>query len=77
LLNKQENRIKLIDFGFIDEVAFRRTKIGSYAYMAPEITGDNNYNQKVDIWSLGVIVYEMLHNDLPFCSTKNFDEDLF
>jgi MAP/microtubule affinity-regulating kinase len=45
--------------------------------MAPEITGDNNYNQKVDIWSLGVIVYEMLHNDLPFCSTKNFDEDLF
>jgi serine/threonine protein kinase len=57
LLNKQEQRIKLIDFGFIDEVAFRRTKIGSYVYMAPEITGDNSYNQKVDIWSLGIIVF--------------------
>jgi serine/threonine protein kinase len=41
--------------------------------MAPEITGDNSYNQKVDIWSLGIIVYEMLHLDLPFCSTKKFE----
>ena len=72
LLNKQEQTVKLIDFGFIDEVGFRRTKIGSFHYMAPEITGDNTYNQKVDIWSLGVIVYEMLHQDLPFCSRKSF-----
>jgi serine/threonine kinase 33 len=77
LLNKQEQTIKLIDFGFIDEVAFRRTKIGSFHYMAPEITGDHNYNQKVDIWSLGIIVYEMLHQDLPFCSRKEFDEEEF
>lgn len=35
LVNKQLQTIKLIDFGFVDEVAFRKTKIGSYHYMAP------------------------------------------
>jgi len=38
--------------------------------MAPEIDGETIYNQKADIWSLGVIAYEMLHLDTPFCSKK-------
>ena len=45
--------------------------------MAPEITGGDNYNYKVDIWSLGVVVYEMLHQDIPFLSRKNFDDKAF
>lgn len=42
--------------------------------MAPEITGDTTYNQKVDIWSLGIVVYEMFHQDIPFCSSKDFNQ---
>lgn len=45
--------------------------------MAPEVTGDDAYNQKVDIWSLGVIVYEMLHQDLPFCSYKKLEPEAY
>ena len=45
--------------------------------MAPEISGEDSYNHKVDIWSAGVIVYEMFHQDIPFLSRGNFEEKLF
>jgi len=45
--------------------------------MAPEISGDNNYNHKVDVWSVGIVAYEMFHQDLPFCERKIFDETVF
>jgi calcium/calmodulin-dependent protein kinase I len=45
--------------------------------MAPEITGEKTYNQKVDIWSLGIIVYQMLHQILPFCPSKDFSQVVF
>ncbi len=34
--------------------------------MAPEIFENEEYDQKVDIWSLGVLLYEMLHGVSPF-----------
>ena len=45
--------------------------------MAPEINGEDQYNYKIDIWSLGIVVYEMLHQDLPFLSRKKFDDSTF
>ena len=36
--------------------------VGSYRYMAPEIKLNNNYNYKIDIWSLGIIFYELFEN---------------
>jgi serine/threonine protein kinase len=73
----RENQVKIIDFGFCNEVRGRKTKIGTFFYMAPEITGDDIYSHKVDIWSIGIIVYEMLHQDIPFCSRKEFEENVF
>lgn len=45
--------------------------------MAPEINGDDIYNHKADIWSLGIVVYEMIHQDLPFCSKREFEQKTF
>jgi len=40
---------------------------GSMGYMAPEIlTHYTQYDQKVDVWSLGVILYILAVGDIPF-----------
>jgi len=56
-----------VDFGFADLTGARSTRLGTLIYMAPEISGVNNYNYKIDIWSLGIIAYEMFHQKHPFC----------
>ncbi|KAM3140557.1 hypothetical protein pb186bvf_007369 [Paramecium bursaria] len=59
--------VKLCDFGWSVEVEnnqYRDTMCGTFEYMAPEIT-KGKYNNKVDLWSLGVILYEMYHKKHP------------
>ena len=62
--------LKLIDFGLskvIDGDKNLKGAVGTTFYMAPEvITG--NYNEKCDIWALGVILYIMLCGKPPFYS---------
>ena len=40
--------------------------LGTAPYMAPEIIAEKNYDQKVDIWAIGVIAYEILFDRRPF-----------
>lgn len=40
--------------------------------MAPEIVNEEDHDQKVDIWSIGVLLYELLHSRTPF-QTQNID----
>ena len=42
-----------------------KTKIGTCFYMSPEVI-KGNYNEKCDIWSLGVLLFIMLSGRLPF-----------
>lgn len=62
-------QIKLCDFGFariIGEKSFRRSVVGTPAYLAPEVLRNRGYNRSIDMWSVGVIVYVSLSGTFPF-----------
>ncbi|XP_055012100.1 serine/threonine-protein kinase D3-like [Boleophthalmus pectinirostris] len=68
-------QVKLCDFGFariIGEKSFRRSVVGTPAYLAPEVVGLGGYNRSLDMWSVGVILYVSLSGTFPF----NEDEDI-
>ena len=50
-----------------------KTRTGTPYYASPEIWKDMTYDYKSDIWSLGVVLYEMAALHLPFCG-KSYDE---
>uniref|UniRef100_A0AAR2IWR6 Serine/threonine-protein kinase n=1 Tax=Pygocentrus nattereri TaxID=42514 RepID=A0AAR2IWR6_PYGNA len=68
-------QVKLCDFGFariIGEKSFRRSVVGTPAYLAPEVLLNQGYNRSLDMWSVGVILYVSLSGTFPF----NEDEDI-
>lgn len=67
-----EGKVKLGDFGFCKmlEMNMAQTMLGSPIYMAPEILKEEIYTLKADIWSLGVVLFEMLFGYCPFESSS-------
>ena len=60
------DEIKLIDFGLSDTTDHSLVDFaGTLIYVAPEVF-TNNYNNKCDIWSCGVIMYQLISGQLPF-----------
>jgi aurora kinase, other len=71
-----KNSVKLCDFGFsnyYDEE--RKTSCGTLEYLPPEIVRKQSYGTSVDIWSLGILLYEMFTGETPF-SDRNNDQIL-
>jgi len=74
------SNLKLIDFGYSEnkDKHYTRSSSGTVMYMASEVF-TMNYNEKVDIWSIGVILYLLLFKELPFSGKTSDDvvEDIF
>ena len=74
ILITSSNLAKICDFGWCAEGnSERSTYCGTLDYMAPEILKGYQYTNSVDVWALGVLLYEMLHGCPPF-NAKNDSE---
>ncbi|KAK2577124.1 hypothetical protein KPH14_003286 [Odynerus spinipes] len=72
-------QVKLCDFGFariIGEKSFRRSVVGTPAYLAPEVLRNKGYNRSLDMWSVGVIIYVSLSGTFPFNEEEDINEQI-
>ena len=71
----------MTDFGISKHLVFDPTNystsasfiLGSPIYMAPEILKYKKYDSKVDLWSMGIILFEMLTSKPPFIGVNHID----
>ncbi|KAF7837473.1 phosphoenolpyruvate carboxylase kinase 1-like [Senna tora] len=76
LFEGEPERLKLADFGSAEifkEGEKMRGVVGTPYYVAPEVVGGREYNEKVDVWSAGVILYIMLSGGPPFDGETEVD----
>ncbi|XP_052871589.1 LOW QUALITY PROTEIN: ovarian-specific serine/threonine-protein kinase Lok-like, partial [Anopheles cruzii] len=70
--DRERTLLKQPDFGlskFVDKNSMMRTLCGTPLYVAPEIlqtNGSGSYTRKIDIWSMGVVLFTMLSGNVPF-----------
>ncbi|XP_062062441.1 serine/threonine-protein kinase ULK3 isoform X3 [Lepus europaeus] len=76
LSSLERPHLKLADFGFAQHMSpwdEKHVLRGSPLYMAPEMVCRRQYDARVDLWSVGVILYEALFGKPPFAS-RSFSE---
>jgi serine/threonine protein kinase len=78
LLTSEKKILKIADFGFarrtVDNNIMYDTICGSPLYMDPKILNRECYNNQSDLWSIGLILYEMLYGYHPFKECKSIPE---
>jgi hypothetical protein len=68
LLN-EHNKIKLTDFGwsnYIEDSGVRSTYCGTPVYLAPEMIKESGHDHNLDIWCIGILMFELLTGTIPF-----------
>ncbi|CAG9315021.1 unnamed protein product [Blepharisma stoltei] len=67
LLIDGNDNIKICDFGWcVQSSEERKTFCGTLDYMAPEMVLSQGHSYQIDLWAIGVLLYEMLHGCAPF-----------
>ena len=76
LLKNNRKDLVLCDFGFARIKTVRRVKTicGSPLYMAPELLDEKTYTDIVDVWAIGMILYEMIYGKHPYKDCKDIDD---
>lgn len=68
--------VKIADLGFARELQYEElsdTICGTPLVMAPEVLNGRRYNHKADVWSLGIVFFEMLAGFTPFTGRDKAD----
>ena len=76
ILLDKDGRCKLADFGWANYdngEKIRESLCGTPEYLAPEIVNQNAHDKRLDIWALGILLFEMLTGRTPFilCGYNN------
>jgi hypothetical protein len=70
LIGDRGTKVKIADFGFSTQLTRqnekRKTALGTPYWMAPELIQGKNYDEKVDIWSTGIVLLEMMEGQPPY-----------
>ncbi|XP_043549318.1 mitogen-activated protein kinase kinase kinase 13 [Chiloscyllium plagiosum] len=69
VLVTHDDTVKISDFGTSKELSDKSTKMsfaGTVAWMAPEVIRNEPVSEKVDIWSFGVVLWELLTGEVPY-----------
>lgn len=70
------NVCKIADLGFakqVKEESMTTTVLGTGLTMAPEVHQEKAYGRKADIWSVGVVFYQLIYGDYPFKGMSDYD----
>lgn len=80
---EDETLVKVSDFGLsklVQNESVMKTMCGTLLYVAPEVLltgGRGEYTEKVDVWSLGVVLFCMLSGTMPFASSDQIKNASF
>lgn len=70
-----DGTIRIVDLGAASHISSKIEKhiLGTINYLAPEVVTSKKYSTQSDIYSLGIVLYELLTGEVPFCYENSKD----